>query len=227
MFPLRDTNRAQSFPVVNWLLIISNALLFLFQLSLVRDDLAVLINVFGVVPARFLTGSLLAPISLFSSQFLHGGWMHVIANLWTLYIFGDNVEERMGHLRYLIFYLLSGALGGLIQVLSSPTSTLPSIGASGAIAGVLGAYLILFPRARVLTFIPIFFMPWLVEIPAIIYLGVWFVSQFFSGMSALGASSGLGGIAYWAHVGGFASGLILVRRFTRRLSSTAVRRRSI
>lgn len=227
MFPLRDTNRAQSFPVVNWLLIISNVLLFLFQLSLVRDDLAVLINVFGVVPARFLTGSILAPISLFSSQFLHGGWMHVIANLWTLYIFGDNVEERMGHLRYLIFYLLSGALGGLIQVLSSPTSTLPSIGASGAIAGVLGAYLILFPRARVLTFIPIFFLPWLVEIPAIIYLGVWFVSQFFSGMSALGASSGLGGIAYWAHVGGFASGLILVRRFTRRLSSTAVRRRSI
>lgn len=227
MFPLRDTNRAQSFPVVNWLLIISNVLLFLFQLSLVRDDLAVLINVFGVVPARFLTGSILAPISLFSSQFLHGGWMHVIANLWTLYIFGDNVEERMGHLRYLIFYLLSGALGGLIQVLSSPTSTLPSIGASGAIAGVLGAYLILFPRARVLTFIPIFFLPWLVEIPAIIYLGVWFVSQFFSGMSALGASSGLGGIAYWAHVGGFASGLILVRRFTRRLASTAVRRRSI
>ena len=213
MFPLRDTIRASSFPAVNWLLIITNATVFLFQRSLGLRDLEMVINIFGVVPVRFLTLSPLAPVSLVSSQFLHGGWMHVIANLWTLYIFGDNVEDRMGHSRYLIFYLLSGVLGGVVQVLSGLTSSVPTIGASGSIAGVLGAYVLLFPRARVLTFIPIFFLPWMVEIPAVIYLGIWFASQFFSGMSALGTSSMSGGVAYWAHVGGFASGLLLVRRF--------------
>lgn len=212
MFPIRDTNRTHSFPVVNWLLIFANTLVFLFQISLGLREMEAVVNIFGVVPARFLTASLLAPISLFSSQFLHGSLLHIITNLWTLYIFGDNVEDRMGHFRYLIFYLLSGALGGLVQVLSGPTSHVPSIGASGAIAGVLGAYILLFPRARVLTFIPVFFLPWLVEIPAVIYLGVWFASQFFSGMSSLGASSG---IAYWTHVGGFAAGLFLMRSFVR------------
>ena len=213
MFPLRDTIRASSFPAVNWLLIITNAMVFLFQRSLGLRDLEMVINIFGVVPVRFLTLSPLAPVSLVSSQFLHGGWMHVIANLWTLYIFGDNVEDRMGHSRYLIFYLLCGVLGGVVQVLSGPTSFVPTIGASGSIAGVLGAYVLLFPRARVLTFVPIFFFPWMVEIPAVIYLGIWFTSQFFGGMSALGTSSMIGGVAYWAHVGGFASGLLLVRRF--------------
>lgn len=225
MFPIRDTIRSSSFPAVNWLIIIANALVFLFQRSLGLQDLEMVINIFGVVPVRFLTASPLAPISLVSSQFLHGGWLHLIANLWTLYIFGDNVEDRMGHLRYLIFYLLSGVLGGVVQVLSGPTSPVPTIGASGSIAGVLGAYVLLFPRARVLTFVPIFFFPWMVEIPAVIYLGVWFASQFFSGMSALGTSSMIGGVAYWAHVGGFASGLLLVRRFALRPHVTYARRR--
>lgn len=225
MFPLRDTIRARSFPTVNWLLIISNVLVFLFQRSLGARELEVFINILGVVPYRFLTASPVAPISLLSSQFLHGGWLHLITNLWTLYIFGDNVEDRMGHLRYLVFYLLSGALGGVIQVLSIPTSLIPTIGASGAIAGVLGAYLLLFPRARVLTFIPIFFLPWMVEIPAIMYLGIWFISQFFSGMSSLHTSHMLGGIAYWTHVGGFVSGLLLVHRFTRHTGPIPVRGR--
>jgi membrane associated rhomboid family serine protease len=131
-----------------------------------------------------------------------------------LHIFGDNVEDRMGHARYLVFYVLSGVAGGLVQVLTGPTSTIPMIGASGAIAGVLGAYIMLFPRARVLTFVPVFFLPWMVEIPAVIYLGVWFFSQFSNGMMGMSMSVS-GGIAYWAHVGGFASGFVLVRSFSR------------
>ena len=128
----------------------------------------------------------------------------------------------MGHTRYLVFYLLSGVVGGLLQVLTGPTSTMPMIGASGAIAGVLGAYIMLFPRARVLTFVPIFFLPWLVEIPAMVYLGVWFFSQFSNGLTGLSMSIG-GGIAYWAHVGGFAAGFLLVRRFSRRTQVIRVR----
>ena len=131
-------------------------------------------------PYRFTELHLLAPISLFSSQFLHGGWLHIIRNLWILYIFGDNVEDRMGHLQYLVFYLMTGIIGGILQVITQPFSTIPMIGASGAISGVLGAYILFFPRARVLTFVPIFILPWLVEIPAVIFLGVWFLSQFVS-----------------------------------------------
>ncbi len=214
MFPLRDTNKSETFPAINWMLIVANAGLFLMQRQFSGEQAEILFSTFGVVPANFLAGHPLAAISLLSSQFLHGGWLHLLSNLWTLHIFGDNVEDRMGHARYLVFYLLTGMGGGMVQVLTGPTSTMPIIGASGAIAGVLGAYIMLFPRARVLTFVPIFFLPWLVEIPAVIYLGVWFFSQFSNGMTGFGMLDG-GGIAYWTHVGGFAAGFVLVRRFSR------------
>jgi membrane associated rhomboid family serine protease len=152
-------------------------------------------------------------------MFMHGGWLHFLSNMWTLFIFGDNVEDRMGHGRYILFYLLAGLASGLLQALVAPGSTIPAIGASGAIAGVLGAYFILYPAGRVLTLIPLFIFPWFVEIPAIIYLGFWFVTQLFSGIASLnvpGAAS-MGGVAWWAHIGGFLFGVFAYRYFLRRM----------
>jgi membrane associated rhomboid family serine protease len=211
MFPIRDTNKSNTFPIVNWIIIIINASIFLVQIRLPRETVAIIFDTFGVVPYRFTELHLLAPISLFSSQFLHGGWLHIIRNLWILYIFGDNVEDRMGHLQYLVFYLMTGIIGGILQVITQPFSTIPMIGASGAISGVLGAYILFFPRARVLTFVPIFILPWLVEIPAVIFLGVWFLSQFVSVINEASAVIN-SGVAYWAHLGGFGAGFLLARR---------------
>ena len=181
------------------------------QVRLPRETVEIVYSTFGVVPIRFTELHLLAPISLFSSQFLHGGWLHIIRNLWILYIFGDNVEDRMGHIQYLVFYLMTGVIGGLLQVITQPFSTIPIIGASGAISGVLGAYILFFPRARVLTFVPIFILPWLVEIPAVIFLGVWFLSQFVNVINEASAVIS-SGVAYWAHLGGFGAGFLLARR---------------
>jgi membrane associated rhomboid family serine protease len=151
-------------------------------------------------------------------MFLHGGWFHIISNMWILFIFGDNVEDRMGSGRYLLFYLISGLAAAFVQVLTNPASQIPAIGASGAIAGVLGAYFLLYPRSRVITLIPIFFIPWIVEIPAIFYLGFWFVSQLFSGVAALRLPQevAMGGVAWWAHIGGFVFGIVFYRLFTPR-----------
>ena len=217
MLPLRDLNRSGSFPLVNWLLIAANCAVFLFQFQLPDAAQNQLIEIAGVVPARFLTGSPLAVVSLFTSQFLHGGWMHIISNMWVLAIFGDNVEDRFGHARYLMFYLASGVLGALGQVIYSPDSLVPMIGASGAIAGVLGAYMLFFPYAKVVTLVPIFFFVRFIELPAWVFLGGWFLLQFLSGLpAAAGAASMQGGVAYWAHVGGFAGGLLLAILFARR-----------
>ncbi|RLT50833.1 MAG: rhomboid family intramembrane serine protease [Chloroflexi bacterium] len=217
MLPLRDLNRSGSFPLVNWLLIAANCAAFLFQFQLAYPAQNQLIEIAGVVPARFLTGSPLAVVSLFTSQFLHGGWMHIISNMWVLAIFGDNVEDRFGHARYLMFYLASGVLGALGQVIYSPDSLVPMIGASGAIAGVLGAYMLFFPYAKVVTLVPIFFFVRFIELPAWVFLGGWFLLQFLSGLpAAAGAASMQGGVAYWAHVGGFAGGLLLAILFARR-----------
>ena len=221
MIPLRDTIRTRSFPFVNWLLIITNVLVFLFENSLGGRALEQFIGVFGLVPARLVAGEPFALITIFTSMFLHGGWLHLIANMWALYIFGDNVEDRMGHSRYLAFYLLVGIVGGLAQTFVDSTGIIPMVGASGAIAGVLGAYLLLYPRARVVTLIPIFFLPWFVEIPAILYLGFWFASQFFGGVAALGVVAA-GGVAYWAHIGGFVAGLLMVRAFARKENDAAL-----
>jgi membrane associated rhomboid family serine protease len=230
MLPLRDTIRSYTFPKVNLLLIVTNALVFLFELSLPEASLDRFFMTFGLTPARLpLTDPLallenpllLAP--LFTHMFLHGGWFHFLSNVWILHIFGDNVEDRMSSGRYLGFYLLAGLASGLMQALIDPASRIPAIGASGAIAGVLGAYFVLFPGARVVTLIPILLFPWFVEIPALFYLGFWFVSQLFSGLASLGAAS-MGGVAWWAHIGGFIFGALLYRIFTPRLHPAYARR---
>lgn len=211
MIPLRDTIRSRHFPVMNWLLLGLNAAVFIYQLSLSGFAEARLVNAFALVPARVSAGEPFGIVGLFSSMFLHGGWLHFLSNMWILYIFGDNVEDRMGSLPYLVFYMLSGLAAGLLQTFVAPGSSIPVIGASGAIAGVMGAYIFLYPAARVVTLIPVFIFPWFIQIPAIFYLGFWFVSQLFSGVAAIGTVGG--GVAWWAHIGGFVFGLLLVRFF--------------
>ena len=213
MFPLYDTARSRKFPLVNILLIGLNALAFLYEIRMAPAELQAFIVANGLVPAQFIANPSGEWIRIFSSMFLHGGWFHIINNMWVLFIFGDNVEARMGRFRYLLFYLLSGIAAGLLQTYILPTSTVPMIGASGAVAGVLGAYLILFPRSRVASLVPILFIFTLVEIPAFVFLLFWFLSQLFSGwMSLQGGSAS--GIAWWAHIGGFLFGVLMVSFFT-------------
>jgi membrane associated rhomboid family serine protease len=224
MFPLRDTVRSYTFPVVNWLFIVANAIVFLFEISLSPQALNRFILTFALVPVRlhiFQPAALLQDprplVTLFTHMFLHGGWFHILSNMWVLYIFGDNIEDRMGSVRYFLFYILSGLVAALSQVLIAPNSTQPALGASGAIAGVLGAYLLLYPRSRVITLILLFFIPWFVEIPAIFFLGIWFITQLFSGISSLGVqTASMGGVAWWAHIGGFIFGMLFYRLFTPR-----------
>ena len=216
LFPIRDAVRSRRFPVVNYALIAANVLSFLFVTSLGPSGYERFLGEFGVVPARLSFEQPLAGLTLFSSMFLHGGWFHLLSNMWTLFIFGDNVQDQMGSGRYLGFYLIAGTVAGLAHAVSSPNSTIPTVGASGAIAGVLGAYFILFPRARVTTFIPLFFLPWFVDVPAIVFIGIWFFTQLSQGLLSLGAIGDFGGIAWWAHVGGFVVGLLLVRAFVAR-----------
>ncbi len=210
MIPLRDTIRSRHVPVMTWLLLVANVLVFLFESSLGVNLQNRFIYTFSIVPARLLDGQPLFFLSLFTSMFMHIGWFHLLSNMLTLYIFGDNVEDRMGSFPFLIFYLLSGLAAGLLQTFTSLNSIVPILGASGAIAGVLGAYMFLYPRARVVTLIFLFIIPWFVEIPALFYLAFWFISQLFSGIASFGAA---GGVAWWAHIGGFLFGLLLGRLF--------------
>ncbi len=229
MIPIKDTIHSRSFPLVTWLLVIVNVLVFvLIELPLGQLQLNRLFSTYGVTPnlcaAPILRGFSLASIPglgtlfngcavpLLTSMFLHGGWIHLIGNMWVLIIFGDNVEDRMGSVVFLAFYLICGVVSGLTQAFIDPTSEVPAIGASGAIAGVLAAYLVFFPRARVVTFIPLIIIPWFVNIPALVFIVIWFLLQFFSGVLAMGAAAS-GGVAYWAHVGGFLCGLLLVWLF--------------
>jgi membrane associated rhomboid family serine protease len=219
MFPLRDTVRSRSFPLVNLGLIAVNLLVFLYELAIGPKGINSVLDTFALIPARLSLAHPFGAVTLLTSTFLHGSWFHLISNLWVLYIFGDNVEDRMGPVRYLAFYLLAGIIAGLAQTALDPASQVPTIGASGAIAGVLGAYFILFPYGRVLTFVPLFFLPWFVEIPAYIFLGIWFLTQLSSGLLYLGAAAdpgSFGGVAWWAHIGGFVFGLILARLLARR-----------
>jgi len=211
MIPLRDVIPSRTPPVVTTAIIIVNALVFVFELTLTEPQLRALFGQFGLVPAR------LALPTVLTSMFLHGGWLHVIGNMWCLWIFGDNVEDRMGHVRFFVFYLLCGALAAAGQVFVTPGSLVPTVGASGAIAGVMGAYLVLYPRSRILTLIPVFVFIQLIEIPAIYFLLFWFVIQFFSGVGSLATSAGeaSGGIAFWAHVAGFVAGTLGVLLFRR------------
>ncbi len=226
MIPLRDTIRSRSFPLVNLAIIALNVLVFIYEIRLSPNGLDRLIGTFGLVPARLhltqpqlLLNNPLPLITMFSHMYLHGGWLHIISNMWVLFIFGDNVEDRMGSGRYFVFYTLSGLASGLLQSLIAPASRVPAIGASGAIAGVLGAYFILYPAGRVLTLIPIIIIPWFVEVPAIVFLGFWFVSQLFSGLAALNVpnAANMGGVAWWAHIGGFLFGILAHRLFIRNI----------
>jgi len=224
MFPIQDSVPSRSVPVVTRALILINVVVFFFELSLSRESIIQLFYLFGVVPARFTDPEWAASIgfpigsywSLLTHQFLHGGWLHIAANMWTLWIFGDNVEDRMGPLRFIIFYLVCGVLAALTQVLVTPDATIPSVGASGAIAGVLGAYLLFFPTARLIVLIPILFFPFFFELPAVIFLVFWFFIQLFSGTAILASPQQVGGIAFWAHIGGFIAGILLCRFFVRR-----------
>ena len=217
MIPIKDNLPSRRFPLVNTTIIIANVLVFLFESLLPDNSLNTLINNFGLVPIRLTSGNSLAVLTIFTSMFLHGSWLHLISNMLALYIFGDNIEDRLGHFGYLVFYLLGGIAAGLLHVLSYPGSYTPTVGASGAIAAVLGGYILLYPYARVMTIIPIFFFVRIVQVPAVIYLGFWFISQLFNGtMQIVSNTFQGGGVAWWAHIGGFAAGLIMISLFKKK-----------
>ena len=209
MIPLYDTLHSRRFPLVNWMLIGVNVLVFLYELSLSPAGLDRLTRTWGLVPVQLLAHPAELWVTVLTSMFLHGGWFHVISNMWVLFIFGDNVEDRLGGSRYLVFYLLSGVAAALLEAFILPASPVPMIGASGAIAGVLGAYLILYPRAKIASLVPILFIFTIIDIPAFLFLLFWFVSQLFSGWLTLSGTAGIG-VAWWAHVGGFLFGMVTV-----------------
>ena len=210
MIPLRDVIPSRTFPFVTVTIIAINALVFLYEQALPRAALDRFVFAYGLVPAAFDWTAVV------TSMFLHGGWMHFLGNMLYLWIFGDNVEDRMGHGRYVVFYLICGGIAALIQTFVQPASRVPMVGASGAIAGVLGAYFVMFPHSRVLTLLPIFIFWQIIEVPAIILLGLWIVFQVVSGVGSLGvATADAGGVAFWAHIGGFVAGMALVFVFRR------------
>jgi membrane associated rhomboid family serine protease len=215
MLPLRDNIPSRSVPLVNWALIGANMLTFIYQTGLKPIALHDFIKTYGVVPAHLSLGNPSTWIPLLTAIFLHGGWFHLISNMWVLFIFGDNIEDRMGHSRYLGFYLLGGIFANVLQAMIIPKSLVPAIGASGAIAAVLGGYFLLYPRARIVTIILLFLYPWIVEISALVFLGFWFISQLYSGFLSLSVPGGasMGGVAWWAHVGGFVFGMLTVHFF--------------
>jgi len=217
MIPLRDTIPSKNYPVVNNTLIGINIVIYLLML-LQNEEQTAFIYTYGLVPVRYTVSEIaqyFTPFqqifSLISFMFLHGGFLHVLGNMWSLYIFGDNVEDHLGHARYLFFYLFCGLASGLSHMLLNLGSNIPVIGASGAIAGVMGAYLILYPRAKILTLIPIIIIPFFIEISAFFFLGFWFLIQF---LNAAGSRGEAGGIAWWAHVGGFVFGIIFLKILT-------------
>ncbi len=225
MIPIRDDQPRFSTPYITYFLIALNGVLYFLQWSMGPRNEQALAFQLGMVPAR-ITGLLssaphadpgYALLTILTSMFLHGSWLHVIGNMWFLWIFGDNIEDYVGHFQYLLFYLLSGIGAAVAHILLNPNSRIPTVGASGAIAGILGAYFLLYPRARVLTLVPLFFLFfwWL---PAWVFLGYWFILQFFAGAAtSLTVSSRMsGGIAFWAHVGGFITGIVLIKIFPQR-----------
>lgn len=223
MIPIKDANPSRTTPYINILLIVINFGLFFYEISLGRVELARFIYTYGLVPERFFhlsqQGSpLLARyFPFFTSIFLHGGWLHILGNMLFLWIFGDNVEDRMGHFKYFIFYILCGLGAGFVHLFLNPSSSAPAVGASGAISGVMGAYILLFPYAKVLTLLPIFFFITFIQVPAYLFIGVWFIFQLFSGATSL-IAGGLvrEGVAWWAHIGGFFVGMGLLFVFAKR-----------
>ena len=230
MIPISDKSPTRGFPITNLLLIAANVLVFVYELTLRSTQLDRFIFTWGVVPSDFFSAwshPAQTPLSvwttLITSQFLHAGWAHILGNMIFLWVFGDNVEDVLGSFRYLVFYLACGVAAGIVQVLVVGPSDVPSIGASGAIAGVLGAYLLLDPFTKVTILLPIFFFFWGIDLPALFVIGWWFVQQLFYGLGAL-SSAAASGIAFWAHIGGFVMGMILILPFLRRVR---LRRRAV
>jgi membrane associated rhomboid family serine protease len=222
MIPLKNLRPRTNFPTVTVALIVANFMVFFYQLSLSPRALEHFIRTYSVVPARVqlaLAGSHVtlsqAFLPFFTSMFLHAGWLHIIGNMWFLWLFGGNVEDRLGHFAYLGFYLLCGLGAGVAETIFTLGSTIPSLGASGAIAGVLGAYIVLFPSSKILTLVTLFFWWFFARLPAVLFIGLWFLLQFLSGVSSLG-SAAQGGVAWWAHVGGFLLGMLLVSGMRRK-----------
>ena len=222
MIPIKDKNPSQTVPYLNYLLIGINIVVFAYQFSL-GSGVEELYAKYALIPAR-LVGGLTAShpdlrplITVFTSMFLHGGFLHILGNMLYMWVFADNIEDKFGHIRFVIFFFLCGALASALHVVIDPHSPVPTVGASGAISGVLAAYLVMFPRTRVVTIIPIFFFLQIAELPAMAVIGLWFVIQFFNGVLSLGyETAGMGGVAWWAHMGGFLAGLVLVFPFRRR-----------
>ncbi len=216
MIPLRDLNPRLTTPYVTVLIIVANVAVFFYQLTLGPQAAQEMVYTFGMIPARIpmVFGgqevTLFQALSpLLSSIFLHGGWFHLIGNMWFLWVFGDNIEDHFGHFSYLLFYLVCGVGAGVAHSLANLNSTVPAVGASGAISGVMGAYIVLFPGARVVTLVPLVFLFFTVQLPAVVILGYWFLIQFLSGVGSLGSQAS-GGVAFWAHIGGFVLGVVLV-----------------
>lgn len=215
MIPVRDDVPSRRFPLITTLLIIINSGLFLWQLQLSQMELISIFYNYGIVPRIFLTTGTPDFWVLITSMFFHGNLGHLLGNMWILGLFGGNVEDRLGRLSFLAFYLLTGAFAGFFHIIFNPSSMAPTIGASGAIAGVMGAYLLLFPLARVTAVIPILFFPYFFRVRSFVFIGVWFFVQVYYGTMALAMGAGYGGIAWWAHIGGFVFGAIFYRFFRR------------
>ena len=216
MIPIRDRNPSGTFPYVTIGIIIINVLIFLYELSL-GSGLGEFIMKFGVVPLKVSYYSQVPDLTFIntffpfiSSMFLHGGFVHLIGNMWFLWIFGDNIEDKLGHFKFIAFYFLCGIIASSVHVFFNSQSNVPCVGGSGAIAGVLGAYMITFPHARVVTIVPLFVFIQVMELPAMVVLGFWFVIQFFNGAATITASTSGAGVAWWAHIGGFAAGVIIL-----------------
>ena len=207
MIPIRDTIPTRTVPFITYLLLAMNVMVFLYQVQLGGHGES-FVYAYGLVPRRFAVDRIGAAGALLTSMFLHGGWLHLLGNMLYLHIFGDNVEDRVGHLRFLAMYMLAGIAAGAAQVMIDPASPVPMVGASGAIAGVTGAYFLFYPRARVLTAVPVFLFVQLIEIPAFFFLAFWFAFQLMLGVGSLGSQT-MGGVAFWAHIGGFLAGMIL------------------
>ena len=213
MIPLKDTTKPERFPLINWMLIAANTGVFVMELLLDPAETQAFFTQYALIPAQTdLLGN--NTLSFVTNTFLHGGWGHFLSNMWFLYIFGDNVEGRMGHFRYLIFYLLCGILASVTHYALYSDSAIPALGASGAISGVMAAYMFMFPGSTIISIVPVFFLPLFLPIPAVIYIGLWFVGQFLSGSADLLNRTVDGpGIAFWAHIGGFLGGLLIYRFF--------------
>lgn len=209
MIPLKDEIKTRRVPVVNYVLILVNVAVFIYQF-VNASQMEAIVSRYAMIPANITTAFTVENLRpVITSMFMHAGWVHLLANMLYLWIFGDNIEDRLGHFGYLNFYLAGGFAAAALHVLINPLSTVPTVGASGAIAAVLGAYLVLYPKARIYTFIPIGFWAQLRLVPAAVVLGLWFVLQLFSGFATLGGGSDVGGTAFWAHIGGFVFGVLI------------------